>query len=315
VSSVLVFAIGVAILASFFWFIPTTDWLELASRVDPLSLAGLAGTVLVIQLCEALRLMRLAGWSMTHWPALIQFSFGASLIAILPVGWLGGDAYRTYAATKLGLQANAALSAVALSRATGLVAVLTITASAVAFRSLSAQRSDLPLTIPDPISVFLFCLTLAAVFGVSVIAWQSDLAIFARLKSFLSNTLTSIRETSPNVMAQALGLGVIIAFARATMLWFAATALGGSLGVDTSLIVGGLALLVSLLPFLGNTVGVREAVTASILIGFGMEVSVAVATALLVRIGTVLTCFAGWGVATVNLRTVGSSEENDAGTK
>ncbi|WP_417487154.1 lysylphosphatidylglycerol synthase domain-containing protein [Maricaulis sp.] len=283
------------------WLVPLDQWVAVLDASDLSWLIWAAVAVFVVQSTEAARLMCLSTIPVGAWRSVMKLTFAAGAISLLPSGWIGGDAYRGHGAARMGIGWSGAISAVLLSRVIGLAATLGTTGIALLLLAPATNGAGLTFGSEGARWVLVAGGGLAVGAGL-VFAVLRNTAMAGNLRQFLRDTALTIRATPLHRLAMAVVLGLGTAIARSVLLWVSAKSVGATLGLDVAVLVGGLALIVTILPLVGTTVGVREAVVAGLLVGFGLDAPTAISISVLARLMTAGTCVAVWAAASVAAR-------------
>ncbi|WP_323760968.1 lysylphosphatidylglycerol synthase domain-containing protein [Maricaulis sp.] len=276
------------------WLVPLDRWVAVLNASDPSWLVWASLSVVVIQSTEAARLVCLSTLPVGMWRSVAKITCAAGAISLLPSGWFGGDAYRGHAASKMGLGLSGAVSAVLLSRVIGLFATLGLTGIAALLLAPGHGGVGLTLGLEGAVGVLAIGGSLAVVAAASFMLLRKT-TLARQFQQFLRNTVLAVTATPRHRLVMAVVLGLGTAIARAALLWVAAKSVGTSLNLDVALLIGGLALIVTIVPVVGTTVGVREAVVAGLLAGFGVDAPSAISISVLARLVTALTCVTAWG--------------------
>jgi len=283
------------------WLVPLHQWAAVLDASDLSWLVWAPIAVVAVQSTEAARLMCLSTIPAGAWRSVMKLTFAAGAISLLPSGWIGGDAYRGHGAARMGIGWSGAVSAVLLSRVIGLAATLGTTGIALLFLAPTTSGAGLTFGSGGTHWVLVAGVGMAAGAGL-VLAMMRNTAIARTFHQFLRDTASNIRATPLHRLALAVLLGVGTAIARSALLWVSAKSVGTTLGLDVAILIGGLALIVTILPLVGTTVGVREAVVAGLLVGFGIDAPSAISISVLARLMTAVTCVAVWAAAAAAAR-------------
>ncbi|MDW8215508.1 MAG: lysylphosphatidylglycerol synthase transmembrane domain-containing protein [Roseiflexaceae bacterium] len=258
----------------------------------PLPLAGCVAIYFVGVVLSCLKwqwLLRAQGIQ-TPLTRLVQWYLMGALAGTLLPSDVGGDLGRGYAAAREMGNGAAVWSSILMERFTGLIALAALAALALA---LMPGVLDAPAWLPlgAGIGVALSVVAFAVILGFSPVRLE-------RLPHWLSHIILQFQEVAARYRNNAgtilacLGLSVVFHLGNALSFWWLALAIQPDAPAAT-MILWPLAGLFGVLPLTPGGLGVREGITAALLLRADLTSDQAVAAALIGRMLLLLCSLAG----------------------
>ncbi|MBO6797756.1 lysylphosphatidylglycerol synthase domain-containing protein [Maricaulis sp.] len=269
----------------------------------PAWLAFGAAMSLFVQLGETARVLLLTRLGKAHWLASQRISFMANLLSLLPLGWVGGDLYRTHKLSSFAANAGEALGGVAIARLLGLIATTAL--FAIASFAILTDPPEIAFNVSGlqrPLGIGLTLLVLAT--AVLLFLPRVRRPLMARVQKLLSQTSTAVGDIRLPALLLAGLVSLGVALGRGLLLWSVALTLGEQVSLPIALAASGVGLVISVVPFTSAGIGLREAAIAAALAALGPPLTAAILIASGTRLLAASVSLVGWaGLAILERRT------------